>query len=110
MACIVEGTDGSFETEVLKAEVPVVVDFWAEWCAPCLAMEPILEEIAGEQAGKLKVVKLNVDDSSRVATRFRVQSLPTIIVFLNGQPVDRVAGLLSRDKLMARLRDHMLDL
>jgi len=69
-----------------------------------------MEEIASEQAGKLKVVKLNVDDSPSVATRFRVQSLPTLIVFLDGQPVDRVAGLLSKDKLMARFGDHIRDL
>ena len=110
MVCIATGTDESFVAEVLRADVPVVVDFWAAWCAPCRAMEPIMEEIASEQAGKLKVVKLNVDDSSSVATRFRVQSLPTLILFLNGRPVDRVAGLLSKDKLMARLRDHVLDL
>jgi len=67
MACIVTGTDESFEAEVLKADVPVVVDFSAAWCAPCRAMEPIMEEIASEQAGKLKVVKLNVDDSPSVA-------------------------------------------
>jgi len=110
MACIVTGTDESFEAEVLKADVPVVVDFSAAWCAPCRAMEPIMEEIASEQAGKLKVVKLSVDDSPSVATRFRVQSLPTLIVFLDGQPVDRVAGLLSKDKLMARFGDHIRDL
>jgi len=73
-------------------------------------MEPIMEEIAREQAGKLKVVKLDVDDSPSVATRFRVQSLPTLIVFLDGQPVDRVAGLLSKDKLMARFGDHIREL
>lgn len=110
MAGIVTGTDESFEAEVLKADVPVVVDFSAAWCAPCRAMEPIMEEIAREQAGKLKVVKLDVDDSPSVATRFRVQSLPTLIVFLDGQPVDRVAGLLSKDKLMARFGDHIREL
>ena len=110
MAGIVTGTDESFEAEVLKADIPGVVDFSAAWCAPCRAMEPTMEEIAREQAGKLKVVKFNVDDSSCVATRFRVQSLPTLIVFLNGQPVDRVAGLLSKDKLMARFGDHIRDL
>jgi len=110
MADIVTATDESFEAEVLKASVPVVVDFSAGWCAPCSAMEPIMEEIAREQAGKLKVVKLNVDDSPGVATRFRVQILPTLIVFLDGQPVDRVAGLLSKDKLMARFGDHIRDL
>ena len=110
MTGIVTGTDESFEAEVLKADVPVVVDFSAGWCAPCRAMEPIMEEIAREQAGKLKVVKLNVDDSPSVPTRFRVQSLPTLIVFLDGQPVDRVAGLLSKAKLMARVGDHIRDL
>jgi len=110
MVDIVTSTDESFEAEVLKADIPVLVDFSAAWCAPCRAMEPIMEEIAREQTGKLKVVKLSVDDSPGVATRFRVQILPTLIVFLSGQPVDRVAGLLSKDRLMARLGDHIRDL
>lgn len=107
MAGIVTGTEESFEAEVLKADVPVLVDFSAAWCAPCRAMEPIMEEIAREQSGKLKVVKLSVEDSPGVATRFGVRSLPTLVVFLNGRPVDMVAGLLSKDKLMARLGDHI---
>ena len=103
-------TDETFKQEVLSSDLPVAVDFWSKTCPPCHVMGGLLNELGPEYIGKLKIFKLNVDESSSVATRFRVQSLPTLILFLNGQPVDRVAGLLSKDKLMARLRDHMLDL
>ena len=107
MAGIVAGTEESFDAEVLMADVPVLVDFSATWCHSCHAMEPTLEEIAREQAEKLKVVKISVNDSPGVATRFRVQTLPTLILFLQGQPVDRLAGYLSKGRLMTRLGDHI---
>ena len=107
MSGIVTSTEESFQAEVLEAGVPVLVDFSAPWCAPCLAMEPTIEEIARELSGKLKVVKISVDDSPGVATRYHVQSIPTLITFVDGQPVDRLMGLLSKDRVMVRLGDHI---
>jgi len=107
MGVIVTGTQESFEAEVLRADLPVLVDFSAPWCAPCRAMEPTIEEIAREQAGKLKIVRISVDESPGVATRYHVQSLPTVIVFLAGRPVGSLTGLMSKERLMLRLGDHL---
>ena len=85
MANVTEVTDATFQTEVLNSTVPVLVDFWAPWCGPCRAIAPLLDELAGEYAGKAKVVKINVDDHQAVAQRYRVSSIPNLIVFKNGQ-------------------------
>ena len=95
-----------FDAEVLRSDVPVLVGFSATWCHSCHAMERTLEEIIREQAGKLKVVELNVDDSPAVATRFRVQTLPTLILFLQGQPVGRLTGDISQERLMMWLENY----
>lgn len=95
--------DEDFDQEVLQAPEAVLVDFWAPWCGPCLAMAPTVEKLAGEYAGKLKVVKVNVDESPNLAGRFGVQSIPTLILFRNGQEKDRAIGLTSEADLRKRV-------
>ena len=87
-------TDTTFEAEVLKSKEPVLVDFFAEWCGPCKAMAPALDQIAGEMAGKLKVVKVDVDQSGATAQKYHIQAMPTLIMFKDGKEVDRHVGAL----------------
>jgi thioredoxin 1 len=96
-------TSDSFKTDVLASDKPVLVDFWAAWCGPCIAMEPTMEEMAKEFEGKVDVAKLNVDENPDVAQQFGVMSIPTMYIFKGGQPVDRLVGLTSRDKLKAAM-------
>jgi thioredoxin 1 len=100
-------TDQSFQSEVLNAQTPVLVDFWAEWCGPCRAVAPMVEEIAAEYKGKLKVVKVDVDESTDVAARYRIQSIPTLIVFKGGQEVERVIGAVPKPMIVGRLQKHL---
>lgn len=87
-------SDKDFENQVLKADQPVVVDFWAEWCGPCKAMSPLVDELAAEMAGKVKVVKINIDDSPEAPTKYGVRGIPTFMVFKGGKVVDtRVGGM-----------------
>ena len=85
-------TDSTFDAEVLAASGPVLVDFWAEWCPPCKAMDPILDDLSRELAGKVKIVKLNVEENVGIVTRYNVRAMPTMIVFQNGEPVDAKVG------------------
>jgi thioredoxin 1 len=85
-------TDANFVSDVLQSDTPVLVDFWAEWCAPCRKVEPLLEEIAGEMGDKVRIVKLNIDENPETARAYRVMSVPTLTVFKGGQPVSSVAG------------------
>ena len=85
-------TDASFVSDVLQSETPVLVDFWAEWCAPCRKVDPLLSEIATEMAGKVEIVKLNIDENPETAMAYRVMSVPTLTIFKGGQPVQSVAG------------------
>lgn len=85
-------TDASFVSDVLQSDKPVLVDFWAEWCAPCRKVSPLLEEIAGEMGDKVRIVKLNIDENPETARAYRVMSVPTLTVFKGGQPVQSVAG------------------
>ena len=91
--------EGNFDTEVLKADVPVLVDFWAPWCVPCKAMEPQLAELSGSYAGKVKFGKVNVDDHPGVAQRFGVRGMPTLIRFKGGQAVDQLVGGVPKSKI-----------
>jgi thioredoxin 1 len=100
-------TDTSFQSEVLSASQPVLVDFWAEWCGPCKMVAPIVEEIATENKGKLKVVKLDVDENPQRAQEFGVMSIPTLIVFKNGQPVERLVGYMPKTKLLQAIQPHL---
>ncbi|HET9061863.1 MAG TPA: thioredoxin [Candidatus Binatia bacterium] len=103
MANVTEVTDATFQTEVLNSTVPVLVDFWAPWCGPCRAIAPLLDELAGEYAGKAKVVKINVDDHQAVAQRYRVSSIPNLIVFKNGQVAQQIVGAVPKSRLSQAL-------
>ncbi len=89
---IVVGTDSNWGQEVEESQVPVMVDFWAPWCGPCRMVSPVIERLAGKYAGKLKVVKVNVDDNQNLAMRFNVMSIPTIMLFKSGQMLDQAIG------------------
>lgn len=98
-----EVTDDTFEQEVLKASMPVLVDFWAVWCGPCKAIAPVVEELAGEYEGKLKVMKLDVDENPRVPTTYGVQSIPTLLIFKGGQPAERVVGAVPKKVIVDKI-------
>jgi thioredoxin 1 len=104
---IVTLSDATFDEHVKSSEVPVLVDFWAEWCGPCKMIAPILEEIADEQAGKIQIAKLNVDDSSEVASRFEVRSIPTLILFKDGEPEVRLVGAKPKGQLVQELSAYL---
>lgn len=89
---VCEVTDQTFETEVIQSNVPVLVDFWAAWCGPCQALGPTIESVADEQAGRVKVCKINVDDNPGVAAKFGIRSIPTIYLFKNGQNLGQLVG------------------
>jgi thioredoxin 1 len=107
MGNYVELTNGNFNEEVLKSELPVLVDFWAVWCAPCRLVEPIVEQLAVEKKGKLKVAKVNVDVNHEIAARFGIRSIPTLLVFKNGELVDQLIGAVPKSMIESKLDKHL---
>ena len=104
---IVNITDGSFEADVLEADQPVLIDFWAEWCGPCKMIAPILEGAAEEYKDRLKIAKLNVDDNPQTAMRFGIRSIPTLLLFKQGSVAGQKVGALSKSQLEAFLEPHV---
>ena len=97
---IAQVSDDSFDSEVLKSPVPVLIDFWAPWCGPCQAVAPIVDELAGEYAGKLKIVKMNVDDNPRTPARYGVRGIPNLILFKNGEVQQQIVGAVPKAHLV----------
>jgi thioredoxin 1 len=100
-------SDASFENEVVKADKPVLVDFWAEWCGPCRMIAPVLERLAEEYAGSLKITKLDVDNNPQVSLQYGVQSIPTMILFKDGKEVERIIGYVPKDRLLGKIKPYI---
>ena|SRR5688572_20966429 len=100
-------TDATFEHEVLHSSVPVLVDFWAAWCGPCKMIAPTIDQLAAEYAGKMKVVKLDVDQNMEISTRYQVLTIPTVMLFKGGQAVEKMIGALPKPAYMEKIRPHL---
>lgn len=100
-------TDANFEAEVLSSDVPVVVDFWAPWCGPCRKLGPVLDEVAEELKEKIKVVKVNTDENLKTAKEYSIIGLPSLLVFKNGQAVERLVGLMPKSSILSNIEKHL---
>ncbi len=100
-------TDKDFAQEVLQSNIPVLVDFWAEWCGPCRAIAPIVEELAGELQGRMKVAKVDVDQAQDLAAEYDVRSIPTLLVFKNGKVVEEIIGAMAKPQLLSKIKPYL---
>ena len=107
MKYTVEGTDTNFDQEVLKSDIPVLVDLWAPWCGPCRMVSPLVDELAEELTGKLKVVKVNTDENQEIAVKYGIRSIPTLGIFKNGEIVDGVIGAVPKQAIKAKVLPHL---
>jgi thioredoxin 1 len=107
MGNVLNVTEASFEQEVQKASLPVLVDFWAPWCGPCKTLGPVIEELAGEYEGKVKVVKVNTDDCPQIAQQFHISGIPTLILFKNGEPLEQMVGNHKKSTLTELLNKNL---
>ena len=103
----IQVNDTNFEQEIMKSNIPVFVDFWAPWCAPCQMVAPIVKEIAEEYQGKVKVCKINVDEAPNTASRYGVMSIPTLLVFKNGKVVDNIIGAVPKAEIASAIKLHI---
>ena len=99
--------DANFEQEVLRSDVPVIVDFWAEWCAPCRIIAPIVEQLATEYGEKLKVGKLDVDNNPQVSMKYSIRSIPTLLIFKGGEPVEQIIGAVPKQTIVEKLQPYL---
>jgi thioredoxin 1 len=100
-------TDANFETEVLKSDQPVLVDFWAEWCGPCKMLGPTIEELATDFQGRIRIGKMNTDQNSEIPTNYGISALPTMLVFKSGEVVDKLVGMQPKAKIVSSLNKHL---